>query len=56
MKSEMTKEETEKLLDDADTERPDSDFVASVRDWFEEHGWITDNQESALNDVVNNER
>ena len=52
MKSELTKQETEALLDEAEDAFPDSDFVQSVRDWFDEHGFITDNQESALNNVI----
>ena len=52
MKSELTKQETEALLDEAEDAYPDSDFVQSVRDWFDEHGFITDGQESALNNTI----
>jgi len=52
MKSELTKQETEALLDEAEDACPDSDFVQSVREWFDEHGFITDGQESALNNTI----
>ena len=51
-KSLLTPDETEALLDEAQDVLPDSDFIASVRDWFEQHGFITDAQESALNNIV----
>ena len=51
-RSELTARETEELLDDAESAFPDSDFVSSVRGWFDDHGWITDAQEAALNKVV----
>ena len=52
MKSELEQHEIEALLDEAEDAWPDSDFVASVRDWFEEHEFITENQESALNNIA----
>ena len=52
MKSELTPDEVEALLDNAEDVFPDSDFVSSVRDWFDEHGWITDGQETGLNNTI----
>jgi hypothetical protein len=56
MRSDLTTEETDQLLDDADEAWPDSDFVASVREWFEDKGFITDGQETALNNIINRSR
>ena len=53
MKSELTKDEIENLLAEADDAFPESDFVPSVQEWYEEHGFITENQESALNNIIN---
>ncbi len=53
MKSELTHDEIETLLDEAADEFPDSDFVASVRDFFEERDFITEAQEEALNKIAN---
>lgn len=53
MKSELTNAEVEALLTDAEDEFPDSDFVASVRDFFEDRGFITEAQEEALNKIAN---
>lgn len=52
MKAELSETEIEKLLDEADEAWPDSDFVASVRDWYEDKGFITDRQEEALNNIA----
>ena len=52
MKSELMSDEIETLLDEAEDACPDSDFVQSVRDWFDEKGFITDGQESALINVI----
>lgn len=52
MKSIMTSEETERLLDEAEGVFPDSEFVMSVREQFDDRGFITDKQESALNNVI----
>jgi len=52
MKSELTPDEIEALLDAADEVFPDSDFVSSVREWFDEHGFITDAQETGLNNTI----
>ena len=54
MKSELTADEVEDLLTDAEDAFPDSDFVASVREWFADKGFITDGQESALNKIAEN--
>lgn len=51
-RSELTPKEIGELLDDAESAYPESDFVSSVRDWFDEHGWITEAQEAALNKVA----
>ena len=52
MRSELTSGQTESLISEAEDAFPDSDFVSSVSEWFEEHGFITDNQEAALNNVI----
>jgi hypothetical protein len=52
MKSELTSDEIEDLLQRAEEAFPDSDFVASVEDWFLEHDFITERQEEALNKIV----
>jgi len=52
MKSKLDNEETQDLLQDAEDAFPDSDFVASVQAWFDEHGFITDAQEDALNNII----
>ena len=52
MKAELTDDEIENLLAEADDAFPDSDFVASVQEWFEEHGFITERQEDALNKII----
>ena len=49
MSSALTKDEIDDLLSDAEDNFPDSDFVASVKEWFLEHGFITEAQEEALN-------
>lgn len=46
--NEMTEAQTEALLDRAEEAFPDSDYVASVREWFNEKGFITEAQEEAL--------
>lgn len=55
MKSELTPEETLSLITDAEDEFPDSDFVASVKEWFDDKGFITEAQEEALNKIANGE-
>ena len=52
MKSELTDQEVRDLLQNAEDAFPDSDFVASVSEWFDEHGFITDGQEVALNNIA----
>ena len=52
VKSELTNDEIGALLDDAESAFPDSEFVTSVRDWFDDKGFITDKQESALENVI----
>ena len=52
-KSELTDRETDSLLAEADEAYPDSDFVSSVQEWYEEHGFITEAQEDALNNIIN---
>ena len=52
MKSSLTKERTDDLLGEAEESFPDSDFVSSVSDWFDKHGFITDKQESALERII----
>jgi hypothetical protein len=52
MKSSLTPDEIESLLNEAEDAFPDSDFVSSVREWFEDHDFITDNQETALNNII----
>jgi len=56
MKSELTEDETEALLQEADDQYPDSDFVASVQDWFMDKGFITEAQEAALNKIAEGRR
>ena len=51
-KSELTPRETEALIREAEDAFPDSDFVASVDEWFSEKGFITENQEAALNKIA----
>ena len=55
MKSTLTDAQIEALLDDAEAEFPTSEFVASVREWFEEHGFITDAQERSLQKIAEGE-
>ena len=55
MKSMLTDAQVEALLDDAEAEFPTSTFVESVREWFEEHGFITDAQEQAIQKIANGE-
>ena len=52
MKAEMSKSEALDLLDRAEEANPDSRFVESVRDWFEEHGFITERQAETLEAIV----
>ncbi len=52
MKSELTENETEDLIRRAEDAYPESDFVASVEEWFLEHGFITEAQEEALNKIA----
>jgi hypothetical protein len=56
MKSELTEDEVEALLQEAEDEYPDSDFVASVKDWFIENGFITEAQEEALHKIAEGRR
>ena len=55
MKSELTPNEVRELLENAEDAFPDSDFVASVSEWFDEHGFITDGQEVALNKIADSD-
>ena len=55
MKSELTDQEVRDLLQNAEDAFPDSDFVASVSEWFDEHGFITDGQEAALNKIADSD-
>ncbi len=52
MKSSLTPDEIDSLINEAEDLFPDSDFVASVREWFENHDFITDKQEDALNNII----
>lgn len=45
---EMTTTIIDKALRRAEEAFPDSDYVASVREWFNEKGFITEAQEEAL--------
>lgn len=56
MKSELTDNEIESMIDEAEDAWPDSDFVASVREWYEEHGFITEAQEGALDRIIERRR
>jgi len=42
----------EDLIEQAAMAKPDNDFVASVRAWFEDHGEITEAQREALQDII----
>ncbi len=42
----------EDLIEQAAMKKPDNDFVASVRAWFEDHGEITEAQREALQDII----
>jgi len=52
MKSVLTTREIDELLGEAEESFPDSNFVPSVSDWFDKHGFITDKQESALERII----
>lgn len=52
-KAELTEDEVADLLEDAEAAFPDSDFVASVREWYEEKGFITLAQADALERISN---
>jgi len=52
MKSTLTPDQTARLLDEAAEAYPESEFVPSVEEWYEEHGFITENQEAALNSII----
>lgn len=52
MKAELTKDEVESLLSEAEDSFPTSDFVASVREWFEDKGFITEAQEATLQKIA----
>ncbi len=54
MKTELSDDEIISLLAEASDAFPDSDFVESVGEWYEEHGFITEAQEDALNNIVEN--
>ena len=45
-------DEIGELLDEAEDAYPSSDFVGSVREWFEEKGWITQRQWDALERIA----
>ena len=51
-RSELTEDQTESLIDEAREAFPDSDFVASVREWFDDNGFITEAQEQGLNNTI----
>jgi hypothetical protein len=46
------KDETQELLDAAEDAWPDSDFVASVQEWYDKRGFITEAQEAALENII----
>jgi ribosomal protein S25 len=50
------KEGVEDLLERAEEAYPESDFVPSVREWYEEKGFITQAQQEALERIANGER
>lgn len=52
-RAEVAELDDKRLLDDAELVKPDSDFVASVRSWFDEHGSITPAQREALENIIN---
>ena len=52
MKSELSEAEIEELLREAQEAWPDSEFVASVKEWYEDKGFISDRQEEALNNIA----
>lgn len=51
-KSTLTDAEIDLLIDDAQLELPNSPFVASVLEWYEEHGFITEAQAQALQNII----
>lgn len=55
MKSTLTDAEIDLLIDDAEAEFPTSEYVASVREWHEEHGFITEAQAQALQNIIDGE-
>ena len=51
-KCDLTGDEIETLLDEAENAFPESDFVASVRSFYEERDFITERQEEALRNIA----
>ena len=52
-RSNSSDEYIERLLGDAAEAFPKSDFVRSVRTWYEANGFITEAQEHGLENIVN---
>jgi len=52
MKSVLTTREIDELLAETEESFPESDFVTSVSNWFDKHGFITDKQERALERII----
>ena len=52
MKSPLTPDETAALIQEAIDAYPDGDYAASVDEWYQDKGFITEDQEAALNSVI----
>jgi len=54
--ADLTSEAIVQILDEARDAFPGSDFVDSVSDWFDAHGFITRQQADALRSIADRER
>lgn len=48
----LTESETEALLSEAEDAFPESDYAASVQEWYLEHQYLTEAQKDALNNII----
>jgi hypothetical protein len=52
MRHDVEGSDAEELPEAAESSFPESDFVGSVWDWFDEHGFVTEKQAEALRRIA----
>jgi hypothetical protein len=52
VRSALAPDQTARLLDEAEDAFPGADFTASAEEWYQDKGFITEDQEDALRSII----